>query len=350
MKILFISRKYPPSIGGMQNYAYNLYKQFSMNHEVIDIILKKSQSNLIWFFPWTIVYGTYLVLTKKIDVVYIGDGLLSPVALYFQKIFNKKVILTIYGLDVIYDKFFYQKMILFFLPKVKNIVSISQATQEEAYKRGVEQKSCTVIPVGIDSKSVVSLDYIESRKKIERKFKSNFEDKIILFTIGRLVKRKGVFWFIDNVILELGDNYIYLVAGSGNDEDRIKSLIAEKKIENNVILLGEVSDEDKQLLFSASDIFLSPNISVKNDMEGFGIVNVEAGLYNLPVVASNIEGLKDAVIDGGTGFLVPEQNVSMYLNAIKNIYKIHRGNICDVVRGEFGWDVVHTRYMDVINK
>ena len=300
--------------------------------------------------PWIFIYGTFLILTKKIDLVYIGDGLLSPVGLYFQNFLKKRTLLTIYGLDVIYNKFFYQKMISYFLPKIKDIVAISQATQEEAIKRGVSKNRCTVIPVGIDPSSVNNLDYFTSRKKIEDLYKIHLDNKTILFTIGRLVKRKGVFWFIDNVIEKLGDKYIYLIAGGGSEHERIESLIVEKKIENQVFLLSKITDEEKQLLFSASDIFLTPNITIKNDMEGFGIVNLEAGLYGVPVIASNIEGIKDAVANNITGFLLPEQNVDSYLKAIQNTNIFDKKNIQKYIFNNFSWESIYNQYMKSISK
>jgi glycosyltransferase involved in cell wall biosynthesis len=66
-----------------------------------------------------------------------------------------------------------------------------------------------------------------------------------------------------------------------------------------------------------ADVFVMPNIRVDGDQEGFGIVLLEAGAYNLPVVASNLEGIKDAVLDGKTGRLVPERDADSYLEAIQ---------------------------------
>ena len=59
-----------------------------------------------------------------------------------------------------------------------------------------------------------------------------------------------------------------------------------------------------------------PNIYDENDQEGFGIVLLEAGSYSLPSIATNIEGITDAIIDGKTAILVEEKNASAYLDAI----------------------------------
>ena len=73
-------------------------------------------------------------------------------------------------------------------------------------------------------------------------------------------------------------------------------------------LLGRVSREDRELLLRGADLFVQPNIHVYGDMEGFGLVNVEAAVRDLPVLAADIEGIPDAVVDGETGWLVTSQD------------------------------------------
>jgi glycosyltransferase involved in cell wall biosynthesis len=72
-----------------------------------------------------------------------------------------------------------------------------------------------------------------------------------------------------------------------------------------VHLLGRISDEEREQLLHGSDLFVQPNIEVPGDMEGFGLVTIEAALRGLPVVAADLEGIKDAVVDGETGWLLP---------------------------------------------
>lgn len=350
MNILFISRKYPPIVGGMENYAYYLHQQFLINHNVYSIILTKSQIHLIWFYPWIFIYGSFLVLTKKISVVYVGDGVLSSVACYFQNILRKKVVITIYGLDVIFKKFKYQKMLKYFLPKVKNIVAISHATRDAAIRRGITKNQCKIIPVGISTDSVSNKKIHSPIDEIEKQFNIDLKNKTILFTIGRLVKRKGVYWFINNVIKNLDENYVYLIAGDGDEYNKIKRLIEENEFQGKVVLLGKVSNNEKHMLFSCSDAFISPNITIKNDMEGFGIVNLEAGLYGVPVIASNIEGVKDAVHDKITGFLVPEKNSNAYLNAIKHIDNLNPAEITKHVKSNFSWQSIYQSYIELFHE
>ena len=76
-------------------------------------------------------------------------------------------------------------------------------------------------------------------------------------------------------------------------------------------MLGYVTDETRDILFNTCDVFVQPNIKVAGDMEGFGISVIEAASCEIPVIASNIEGLKDAIKDGQNGFLVESGNAGL---------------------------------------
>jgi glycosyltransferase involved in cell wall biosynthesis len=169
----------------------------------------------------------------------------------------------------------------------------------------------------------------------------------VLFTLGRLVKRKGVAWFVDHVMPRLSDNYLYLVAGDGPEFERIRDIVSKRKIENQVLLLGRVSDDTCKLLLNASDIFIMPNKTVANDMEGFGIVIIEAGSCGLPVVASNLQGIKDAVIHEKTGYLVDEGDADGFVDRIQSM-NLAREDIRRSVTARFNWENIYLDYQSVI--
>lgn len=342
--VLFISRKYPPIIGGMENYAYHLHNEFKKNQKVYSILLKKRQFHLIWFYPWAFFYGTFLVLVKKIKLVYIGDGVLSSLAFYFERILKIKTVITIHGLDVIYDRFGYQKMIGFFLPKLRRIVANSHATQSEAIKRGVLESHCHVIPVGVDLSTVKIKDKNHARSIISKLINKDLQTKTVLFTIGRLVKRKGVLWFLENVMPTLPEHHVLIIAGDGPDFEAISQATERLDLNQRVYLLGRVSEDSKSDLFSMCDIFISPNIKTEGDMEGFGIVNLEAGAYGVPVIGTRTDGVVDAVKDGETGYLVEERNAVAMKKAILNAQSLQKDLIINLIEKEYSWESIYKQY------
>jgi len=128
-----------------------------------------------------------------------------------------------------------------------------------------------------------------------------------------------VAWFAEKVMPRLDGSYLYVVAGEGPERGTIQKIVDRCNLQGRVLLLGEVSDEDRKLIYNASDIFIMPNITVPGDVEGFGIVALEAGSCGLPVVASNIQGLRDAVINGKTGYLVGEGDVEGFVSRITDM-------------------------------
>ena len=80
-------------------------------------------------------------------------------------------------------------------------------------------------------------------------------------------------------------------------------------------LLGAVSDAEREDLLRGADLFIQANVRVPGDMEGFGLVTIEAAVRGTPVLASGIEGIRDAVIDGETGTLLPTQDPDRWIEA-----------------------------------
>lgn len=346
MKLLFITRTYPPAVGGMEKFASDFYANYRKQGD-IDLFANPGGKKMIPFFVIKVI--VFLVFhSRNYDVIHLYDAVLSPLVLIIKALSKAKVSFTVNGLDIVYSRFGYQKLMPFFLKKADRIVAISQCTMEQCKLRGIPKEKLTVIPVGINFESLQI--YSESKKsETLSKFNISVKGTKLLLTVGRLVKRKGHAWFITHVFKKLPGHYTYLIAGAGPEQDLIKKLIHELDLAHKIYLLGHVSDEEKFCLYQISDLFVMPNISVKNDQEGFGIVLLEAGRYGLPVIASNIEGIKDAVIDGKTGHLIEEQDAQGFINVIMNP-DIDLSSLKNVVSSNFDWSNVARRYQIEFDK
>ena len=140
----------------------------------------------------------------------------------------------------------------------------------------------------------------------------------MLLSVGRLVERKGFSWFIQEVMPRLTPEFLYVIIGDGPERKRIQQILETTEQVHRVLLLGQITDEERNLSYQASDIFIMPNIRIEGDVEGFGIVILEAGSAGLPVIASDIQGISDAVIHGATGCLVAEKDVDGFVRAIND--------------------------------
>lgn len=349
MKVLFITRKHPPQVGGMEKYSYELIKNFPEDKEVI--ALNKPQIHLIWFLPYALIKGIFL--SKKVDLVYLCDSLLAPIGLIIKKISRKPVISGAMGLDITYNNWIYQNFNVRCLKYIDKVVAISRATVNECIARGIHRNNCVFIPVGIEKNINIKKN---ENKDISKFIGSNTKDNKILLTVGRLVKRKGVNWFVKNVLGELRENVIYLIVGDGPEKDEIKKNAIKRNIEGRVLFLGQVSNDNLNLIYKSSDIFVMPNIKVKGDMEGFGIVAIEASMHGLPIIASDLEGIKDAIADNKNGILVNPGDVCGYVKNINSLldndeYKNQLGiRFKKYTEDNYGWDKIIKRYINIFEQ
>lgn len=322
INILFITRKYPPSIGGMQKINYLLSQELRKQADVEVVSFGKSQSWLPIALSYLFIKAFFMLLRQKNDLILLGDALLSPLGLILKNIFKKPLVVIAHGLDVTWKFSPYQFLIRKSLNRLDKIICVSSQTARECIERGVSEERIVVINNGINpSEYFLAEDKNLLRKHLSTKLQVNLEDKKLLLSVGRLVERKGYHWFIKEVVPKLVQNkrdLIYLIAGDGPLKDRIKETIRENNLANSVFLLGKVDAESLKLLYISSDIFVMPNIRVQGDMEGFGIVILEATACALPVVASRVEGIMDALQEEN-GFLIEPANAQGFVDVIKHL-------------------------------
>lgn len=315
-KVLFVTRKYPPETGGMENLCFHVAENLPNDEfEVKVVALGKKQIHLLWFFPYALLY--IIFHARAYDYLLIGDGLMCMCGT-FCHLFARKVqrLVILHGLDITYKNPVYQLYLKMFLKKSCNLFICNSKNTQRIVKQWGITENTTVITPGINvnafsGKSVGGIS--EFRKKYGIP-----DENMILITVGRLIKRKGVAWFVEHVIPKL-DYVTYLVIGEGYERDRITEAIKNNHLDSTVKLLGRISDEDWKECYENADVFVMPNIHVDNDVEGFGIVAAEASLAGLIVVASNLDGIPDAIQHGRNGILVESEDEEAYCGVLQEI-------------------------------
>jgi glycosyltransferase involved in cell wall biosynthesis len=347
-EILFITRNYPPQIGGLETYSYNLIRCFEEHHAVSKIVLGKSKEHLLWFLPYAFLKAFQKIIQLRIQRVHLCDGMLSPIGVLLRSLLPIKVSVTIHGLDITYRNLFFQSIIPPCVALLDKIICVSRHTQKECVDRGIPAEKIWVIPNGINPSDFQVRESREvCRAESTKRLGIPLEGKKILLTVGRLVPRKGVAWFVKEVVPRLDDSYLYLIIGDGPDFARVSALVGELNLEGRVFLLGRVSREMRNRLLHASDLFIMPNVEVVGDVEGFGIAGIEAGCCGLPVIGSDLQGLKDAVLEGKTGFLVEPGNTEGFVDRIKSM-DLDRASVRSLAIETFDWQKIFPRYREVL--
>lgn len=134
-------------------------------------------------------------------------------------------------------------------------------------------------------------------------------DETLLLSVGRLQSRKGQDRVIEAMARLDRADVRYLIAGTGEEEDRLRRLAADCGVADRVTFLGKVADADLPAHYAACDVFLLPNRQEGADIEGFGIVFLEAQATARPVIAGRSGGAPEAVADGETALLVGGDDV-----------------------------------------
>lgn len=342
-RVLFITRKYPPSIGGMEQLSYHLTTKISCEKRVI--ALKGSYPRLL--LPFFALYAGMIALFSagKVDVIHLGDGVLLSIG-WFVKLFRPraKIAATLHGLDLTYPTRLYTLYMRLFIRACDLYICNSASTEKLASERGLAPT--VVIPACVD------MDEWKgefTRVDLSRYLGASTENQFVCLTTGRLVQRKGVPWFIENVLHELPHDVLYLIVGDGPCRNEIADRVRALHLDARMRLLGKVPHDVLKMLYHTADLFVMPNIRVKGDAEGFGIVALEAAACGLPVLAADCEGVRDAVLKGQTGWLVELENAQAFVQAIldKKLHpeqRLRREDVRRSVREHFDWSIIVPQY------
>jgi glycosyltransferase involved in cell wall biosynthesis len=183
-------------------------------------------------------------------------------------------------------------------------VAVSESTREDLVGRGLRREQIEVIPNGIDLETFAP-----------RGDGTRYEVPTILY-LGRLKRYKRVDLVI-RAAAELkrrGRPFRVLVAGTGDQLGALERLTTKLGLGSHVELLGFVSEERKLELFRRSWVHV-----LTSPKEGWGISNIEAAACGTPAVASDSPGLRESVVHGGTGFLVPHGDVIRLADALERV-------------------------------
>jgi glycosyltransferase involved in cell wall biosynthesis len=179
--------------------------------------------------------------------------------------------------------------------------AISESTRSDLLARGIPLERTRVIYCGIDSQAFTPDPVSRSATPL-------------IAYVGRLRRYKGVELILRAAAQMRDCSTEVEIAGTGEDRPRLEALAASLDLGRRVRFLGFVSEAAKSALLRRAWI-----VSLTSPKEGWGITNLEAAACGTPVVASDSPGLRESVLDGRTGFLVPHGDVTALAGAFDRI-------------------------------
>lgn len=385
MEILIVTHKYDTSVGGMEKHCLALVEGLdSLAYETHVISPKKGQSKRS--FMLSISRNIKQVVTEhpSIQVIYFNDCLAALFGIKTGQKLKIPMVATAHGLDITFSNYLYQSLLRKRLPLLNQIICVSRHTAKRCKQLGIQKSKLSVIPNGVDTKLHDQVFSSDLQEKLLSKIAQLPQSKKIIFGVGRLVRRKGFSWFIKNVLPEIREGAILVLAGpmdkfSGiqpfllnllpsfirkqleviigydNEVEVIQHLMNDSKYQHSFVHLGRLTDEELSCMYHLSDICIMPNIKVPGDIEGFGLVALEAGIHGKLVIASKLQGIKDAIDNSKNGWLIPSGNPSKWIATIKSVLpnaelRKDLGLRAQAYNTEnFSWTKMAKRYNDIFS-
>ena len=228
-------------------------------------------------------------------------------ALLANRTYKKPLVVTIHGLDMattIHRNDKCEQCILEVFDAANKVVCVSSKLRKQCLGVYDDEAKFEVVSNGISPDKIV-----EAPGHLREKY----EGKKVLLTVGWLYKLKGHDYVIRALpeIIEGVPELVYLIVGSGPEEDRLRQLVDQLGLSGYVEFCGRKDHETVMEYMSICDLFVMPSWE-----EGFGIVYLEAMAHGKPVIACRGQGIEDAIVDGKTGLLVKPEDLESLKEAM----------------------------------
>jgi len=326
-KILVLTENFPPKSGGSGRWFWELYSRLPADKVVVATntdsgaadfdeacmltIERLPLSSPEWgfrsmqglrFYFQTVVALRKIIKKHNIDEIHCGRVIHEGVSAWLLSLFTKiKYICFVHGEDVetAATSGEHNMMVKQVCKRAQYIICNSKNSAEIVKRQEyANDAKLTILHPGVDANIFVPASIDQAFKE-----KMGWTDKFVILTVGRLQKRKGQDKMIEAMPLILKDypNALYVIVGNGDCKDKLGAMVHDLSLSEQVQILGDISDAEMIQCYQQCDLFILPNRTIKNDIEGFGMVLVEAQACAKPVIAGDSGGTKETMLVGETG-------------------------------------------------
>ena len=369
--ILIVTRNFPPLTGGMERLMKHTVEGLTERFDVTLIGPSGSSaycpgaSKVIecppapaLFLPCAMWKGLLHCLTRRYRYVIGGSGLVAPLTSVLARICRAKSVVHVHGLDLVVDSYVYQKLFVPLIARNSIVIANSQNTRSIAIAKGCSPAQVVVLNPGVeipDEEQLKDDDLVHQSLELG-------DSKVVLF-VGRIIKRKGLTPFLENAwptitaaepgirLLAVGDSPEQALVHDPGEAAMLKKVLGRDDYAESVRFLGTVDDDWLRRCYALADVLVFPLIEVAGDIEGFGMVAIEAAACGTPTVAFPVGGVQDAVIDGVNGRLVPKQDYPAFAAAVLEMVRTESPvrQRCREHAKAFSWDRHGERLLRVLS-
>ena len=378
-RIIFLSSEFPPGPGGIGTHAYQIARflhnqglivtvlspQDHVNDESIEKYNCDQPFEIVRLEPKKVRILSIIHKLNKIiatinqfhpDLIIASGVRAAQIIGLLSVVFHVPWIAVGHGSEFGHKRSLKTFFTRFVFNKANAIISVGKYTQKAMENIGIKNPVNTIIHNGADQNQFFRL----TSQEIDQFRKDNYvQKKFVLLTVGSVTDRKGQEVVIRALpkMLERNPNIVYWMAGLPQELDKLTQLAEELNVRQSLKFWGTVSNDDLVKLYNTCDLFVMTSRQLADgDFEGFGIAVIEAALCGRTAVVSGDSGLEEAVHNGITGCVIPQNDpeelakIVFQLASDNLILEEFSQNAYNNALNNQTWDKVGVQYLKLVEK
>lgn len=342
MNLALITQDFPPEVGGIETYAKELAKRFDRQCDRFLVVapdkpladsvdrslpypVKRIKASNPFLGAKAFPQAPVIFRQHKIENVFHTQWQTLPASVFSrQRGVVKNIFVAAHARELLFNPFekfpiakqWYEQYRKWMLSQVDLFFPVSDYTADLLRSYEVEDHRIKKVINGTDPAKFYPADTRKARKFL------NISAGKVLLSITRLVSRKG----IDTALLAFKETLknhpdsLFVIVGEGESKGKLQKLASKLGISEAVQFTGRVPHEHLNDYYNACDVFVMPSKTEPPNVEGFGIVFLEANACGKPVIGTFSGGIPSAIVNGETGILVDESEPESLAEAIDLLF------------------------------
>lgn len=358
--VMLVTRNLPPLVGGMERLLQEAAKGLAEYTELTvigprgcgdflpdNVRVGEVPPGLAGFLITSLWKAIPLCRQQHFDIVIGGSGLAGPCLALLKRLFRVKTAIFLHGLDLIVPNLAYQKLFVPAIRRADVLLANSRNTAHLAREKRVDAERIHVINPGCHPPDETAHDRVEAFRQ-----QHQLPNGPMMLFVGRMTRRKGLSLFIsqclpqvleavpDATLVIVGDQPTNALNGEGEKQDVMRNLSQlPPALRERVRFLGSLDDDDLNTCYAAADVHVFPIQDIPGDVEGFGMVAIEAASYGTPTVAFGVGGVADAVGTEGGELVTADDYLELAQAVIRSLQSAGCGREqCHAHAVQFSWE------------